>query len=67
MKKKNIAESIIIGVGGGIRAISREPIETPDIREPADTESDLEKSEDVHSFRSELGSTATISKDKNIT
>ena len=66
MKKKKIAASIIIRVGGGIREIRREPLDTPDVVESVHTESDFEQSEDMHSFRSETGPTTTISKDKII-
>jgi len=66
MGKTKIAESIIIRVGGGIRAIRREPLETSDVVKSVHTESDLELSEDMHSFGTELGSTTTISKDKII-
>ena len=66
MGKTKIAESIIIRVGGGIREIRREPIETPDVIESVHTESDPEHSEDMYSFRSEHGSTTTINKDKII-
>ena len=66
MKKKKIAESIIIRVGGGIREIRREPVETLDAIEPVHTESDLEKSEDMHSFQHDLGLISTDSKDKTI-
>jgi hypothetical protein len=66
MGKTKIAESIIIRVGGGIREIRREPIETPDVVESVHTETDLEHSEDLHSFGPGLGSTKTRSKDKII-
>jgi hypothetical protein len=66
MGKTKIADSIIIRVGGGIREIRREPIETPDVVESVHPETDLEHSEDLHSFGLELGSTKTRSKDKII-
>ena len=66
MEKKKIAESIIIRVGGGIREIRREPIETQEALESPLTESDFEQSEDIHSFRSERGSTPSNSKNKTI-
>jgi hypothetical protein len=55
MEKKKIAESIIIRVGGGIRSIPREPIE-----------SDFDESEDMHSLRSGLESTLKKSRDEII-
>jgi len=66
MEKKKIAESIIIRVGGGIREISREPIETQDVMELTHIESDFKLSEDTLTFRSEPGSASTESKDKTI-
>lgn len=57
MKKKKIAESIIIRVGGGIREIRREPIEILDGAVSTRTEPDFEQSEDLHSFRPAPGST----------
>ena len=66
MGKTKIAESIIIRVGGGIRAIRREPIDTPVVVESVRTETDLKHSEEIHSFGSEPGSTKTINKDKII-
>jgi len=66
MEKKKIAESIIIRVGGGIREISREPIETQDVMALTHIESDFKQSEDMLTFRSEPGSASTESKDKTI-
>ena len=66
MEKKKIAESIIIRVGGGIREIRREPLDTPDVVKSVHTESDFEQSEDMHSFGPDFGSAATIDKDKII-
>ena len=66
MPKKKIAESIIIRVGGGIREIRRDPIDTSNVMESTHKESDLEQSEDMHSFQPERGSTPTKSKDKTI-
>jgi len=66
MEKKKIAESIIIRVGGGIREIRREPIETQDAIESTHMESDFEHSEDLQTFRSGLGSTPMNNKDKTI-
>ena len=64
MEKKKIAESIIIRVGGGIREIRREPLDTPDVVKSVHTESDFEQSEDMHSFGPDLGSSKAISKDE---
>jgi hypothetical protein len=66
MEKKKIAESIIIRVGGGIREIRREPIETPDEIESTHSESNLEQSEEMHSFQPDFGSSSTNSKDKTV-
>ena len=66
MKKNKIAESIIIKVGGGIREIRREPEEIPDVIETTETDSDLEKHEDMHSFRSGPTTSSTMSKDEII-
>jgi hypothetical protein len=44
MEKKKIAESIIIRVGGGIRSIPREPLETQDAIESPLIESDFDQS-----------------------
>ena len=56
MEKKKIAESIIIRVGGGIRSIPREPLETQDAIESPLVESDFDQSEDMHSSRPGLES-----------
>jgi len=66
MAKKKIAESIIIRVGGGIREIRREPLETQDVMSSADTESEFEQSEEMHSFRPEPGAISPNSKNKTI-
>ena len=66
MEKKKIAESIIIRVGGGIRSIPREPLETQDAIESPLIESDFDQSKDMHSLRSGLESTLKKSKDKII-
>jgi len=62
MEKKKIAESIIIRVGGGIRSIPREPLETQEAIESPLIESDFDQSEDMHSLRSGLESTLKKSK-----
>jgi hypothetical protein len=66
MEKKKIAESIIIRVGGGIRSIPREPLETQDAIESPLIESDFDESEDMHSLRSGLESTLKKSRDEII-
>jgi len=66
MAKKKIAESIIIRVGGGIREIRREPLETQDVMSSADTESEFKQSEEMHSFRPEPGAISPKSKNKTI-
>ena len=66
MEKKKIAESIIIRVGGGIRSIPREPLETQDAIESPLIESDFGESEDMHSLRSGLESTLKKNKDEII-
>jgi len=66
MEKKKIAESIIIRVGGGIRSIPREPLETQDAIESPLIESDFDQSEDMHSLRSGLESTLKKSRDEII-
>ena len=66
MKKKKIAESIIIRVGGGIREINRESIESQDSMESHHNEPDFEQLEEMHSFRSEIGSVLSDSKNKAI-
>ncbi len=64
MKKNKIAESIIIRVGGGIREVRREPEGVSDVLETVETESDLEKQEEVHSYRVGFESNSRMSKDK---
>ena len=66
MEKKKIAESIIIRVGGGIRSIPREPLETQEAIESPLIESDFDESEDMHSLRSGLESTLKKSRDEII-
>ena len=66
MAKKKIAESIIIRVGGGIREIRREPIETKDVISSVDTETEFEQSVEMPSFRHESGVTLEDSKNKTI-
>ena len=66
MSKKKIADSIIIRVGGGIREISREPLEIAESQEPVDRESDLEQVEDVHAFGAKVKSNKNIVSHKTI-
>ena len=66
MEKKKIAESIIIRVGGGIREITRESVESQDLMESHHSESDFEQPKEIHPFRSEIGSVSTDSKNKAI-
>ena len=66
MEKKKIAESIIIRVGGGIRSIPREPLETQEAIESPLIESDFDQSEGMHSLRSGLESTLKKSRDEII-
>jgi hypothetical protein len=54
MAKKKIADSIIIRVGGGIREVSREPVESKDSLEPIRQESDFEQTDDVHPFGNDI-------------
>lgn len=53
MKKKKIAESIIIRVGGGIREILRESVEITESHESIPRESSFKKTEDVRQFGAE--------------
>jgi hypothetical protein len=50
MGKKKIADSIIIRVGGGIRAVPREPIEITESLESIHREPGFEQMEDAHPF-----------------
>ena len=66
MSKKKIADSIIIRVGGGIREILREPLETAGSKEAVNRESDLERAEDSHSFGVKVKPNKNIVPDKAI-
>ncbi len=66
MSKKKIADSIIIRVGGGIREVPREPVETIEPLESINVESGFEQAEDVHPFGGELGLNTKIISDKII-
>ena len=66
MGKKKIADSIIIRVGGGIRAVPREPIEIKENLESVHREPGFEQMEDVHPLGSELGVNKKIGSDKII-
>jgi hypothetical protein len=60
---KKIADSIIIRVGGGIREIRREPLET-ETQEAFLAEADFEQGEETHPFGVENGSDRGIGPDK---
>jgi len=60
---KKIAESIIIRVGGGIREIRREPLET-ETQEVFLAEADFGQGEDTHLLGVEKGSDPGIGPDK---
>lgn len=66
MKKNKIADSIIIRVGGGIREVHRETNEITDIVESVETETSLDTTENVHSFKPDASTVTSISKDKAI-
>ena len=66
MEKKKIAESIIIRVGGGIRAVNREPVESQDALNVSHADAVYENTEDIHSLSSELVSTPKDDNDKII-
>jgi hypothetical protein len=61
MVKNKIAESIIIRVGGGIREVSREPLERNDAIEPAPNESEVEQPEKSRIYNSELEPSTPVS------
>lgn len=66
MEKKKIAESIIIRVGGGIRSIPREPLETQDAIESPLIGSEINQPEDMPALRPGLESILKKSKEKII-
>lgn len=67
MKKKKIAESIIIRVGGGIREVRRVPETGPDVLEPVETDSKFEEQpEELHTFHTDLESSSELDKNKTI-
>jgi len=66
MSKKRIADSIIIRVGGGIREVSRKPVESAENLESVHREPGFEQTEDVHPLGVELGSNTKVSSDKII-
>jgi hypothetical protein len=53
MEENKIAESIIIRVGGGIREVSRKPLEHNDANEPAPNEHAVEQPENSQIHNSE--------------
>ena len=63
MGKKKIADSIIIRVGGGIREVRREPLET-EVSDFSLAEADLNQPQDNQRFGVEIGSSAGIGTDK---
>jgi len=66
MGKEKIADSIIIRVGGGIREISRDPLEIAESQEAVNRESDKEQAEDVHAFGVKAKSNKNIVSDKTV-
>ena len=65
-EKKKIAESIIIRVGGGIRAVNREPVASQDALNATNADAVYEQTDDIHSLSSEIVSTAKDDSDKII-
>ena len=65
MGKKKIADSIIIRVGGGIREVRREPLET-EVADLSLGKEDFAHAEDIHPFGSESDSKAGKVPDKII-
>jgi hypothetical protein len=47
MSRKKIADSIIIRVGGGIREVSRQPVDMPKNPDTADEEAGFEQPEKI--------------------
>jgi len=66
MSKKKIADSIIIRVGGGIREVPREPVESAKSLDTVRREPLFEQQEDVHGLGPELGLNAKTNPDKII-
>lgn len=66
MAKKKIADSIIIKVGGGIRAVAREPVEIAESLESVHREPGFEQVEDRHPFGVETGANRKMGSDKII-
>ena len=66
MGKKKIADSIIIRVGGGIREVPRESVESEESRESVQGGSGFEQNEEVHPFGVDLGSKTKIASGKII-
>ena len=63
MGKKKIADSIIIRVGGGIREVRREPLET-EVSELSLAEADFDQAQEMQRFGVEIGSSTGIGTDK---
>jgi len=66
MGKEKIADSIIIRVGGGIREISREPVQIAERLESVHREPGFVEMEDAHPFGGELGTNKKRGSDKII-
>jgi len=66
MSNKKIADSIIIRVGGGIREVPREPVDTAEGLESVHREHASEETENVRPFGAELGMNTKIGPDKTI-
>ena len=58
MGKKKIADSIIIRVGGGIRAFSREPVESAEPLNSVRRESGFEQKGKMHPVSADQGADA---------
>jgi len=66
LSKKKIADSIIIRVGGGIREVTREPMEIAQSLETVRREPGFEQGEDVHPLGADPGAHPGIGSDKTI-
>lgn len=53
MSRKKIADSIIIRVGGGIREVSRQPVDMPNNPDAAAQEADFEQTKKIVPLRVE--------------
>ena len=63
-KKEKIAESIIIRVGGGIREVTREIIDSAENLETLHLEPEFEQTEDVKSLGTDIGVNPKIGPDE---